>query len=156
MVPSTAFGFLCVGIGLALSSVRGADRRGPRLAVRVLAAVALALPVLTLFEYSTSVRLGVESWLGFDFSQPPDRYAGRMSAVTAACFLLLGTGLGALTWPGRWGSGLVRLAAGAALAMSWLALVAVSFDVSRLIDEPRFPAWPRSRSCCWQPAVQVC
>ena len=139
MVPSTAFGFLCVGIGLALCSVRGADRRAPRLAVRVLAAAALTLPVLTLFEYATNVRLGVESWLGFDFSQPPDRYAGRMSAVTATCFVLLGTGLGALTWPGRWASGLVRLAAGAALAMSWLALVAVSFDISRLIDEPRFP-----------------
>ncbi len=139
MVPSTAFGFVCVGVGLALASVRGADHRGRRLAVRVLAGLALVLPVLTLFEYGTDLRLGVESWLGFDFSWPPNRYAGRMSAVTAACFVLLGTALGALTWPGRWGPGLVRLAAGAALAMSWLGLVAVSFDVSRLIDEPRFP-----------------
>ena len=139
MVPSTAFSFLCVGIGLSLSSARLTAHRGGRLAVRSLAAVALVLPLLTLFEYATNLRLGVESWLGYDFSQPPDRYAGRMSAVTAVCFVLLATGLGALTWPGRWGSSLVRLAAGAALAMSWLALVAVSFDVSRLIDEPRFP-----------------
>ena len=139
MVPSTAFSFLCIGIGLALCYPHGAGSRGRRVAVRMLAAVALALPLLTLFEYASGVRLGVESWLGYDFSRPPDRYAGRMSAVTAVCFVLLATGLGALTWPGRWGSSLVRLAAGAALAMSWLALVTVSFDVSRLIDEPRFP-----------------
>jgi len=139
MVPSTAFGFLCVGVGLSLSSALGTDHRGGRLGVRVLAGISLILPVLTLFEYAFGVRLGIESWLGHDFSQPPDPYVGRMSAVTAVCFVLLGTGLGALTWPGRWGASLVRLAAGAALAMSWLALVAVSFDVTRLIDEPRFP-----------------
>jgi signal transduction histidine kinase len=139
MVPSTAFGFVCVGLGLALATALGAAHRGGRMAVRVLAGLSLVLPILTLLEYLFDMRLGIESWLGHDFAQPPDPYAGRMSAVTSVCFVLLGTGLGALTWPGRWGASVVRLAAGAALAMSWLALVAVSFDVSRLIDEPRFP-----------------
>jgi signal transduction histidine kinase/CheY-like chemotaxis protein len=138
MVPSTAFGFLWAGLGLALCSVFGTVDWRMRVAVRLLALATVILPVLSLFEYATNVRLGVESWL-VDFSHPPDRYAGRMSAVTASCFLLLGSGLAALTWSGRWASSLVRLTAGAALAMSWLALVAVSFDVTRLINEPRFP-----------------
>jgi signal transduction histidine kinase len=139
MVPSSAFGFVCAGAGLALASAFGPEHRSSRVVVRFLAGIGLVLPLLTLFEYASGTRLGVESWLGVDFSQPADAYAGRMSAVTSVCFVLLFVGLGALTWPGRWGASLVRLAAGAALAMSWLALVAVSFDVSRLSNEPRFP-----------------
>jgi signal transduction histidine kinase len=140
MVPSTAFSFTCVGLGLVAAATSSFERPIATLAVRALAAVVLVLPVCTLLEYVFGVRWGVESWLGFSFAADPvDPFAGRMSPVTSACFVLLGTALGALTWPSSWGPRLVRLAGGAALTISWLAVLAVSFDTSRLEDTPRFP-----------------
>ena len=71
MVPSTAFGFLCVGVGLVLASARGAEHRGGRLAVRVLAGLSLILPVLTLFEYAFEVRLRRRVLAGLRVRGPP-------------------------------------------------------------------------------------
>ncbi len=140
MVPSTAFGFVCVGLGLTgASRLRPGDRTGATF-VRVCALAALVIPVVTVAEYLFRVRVGVESWLGVSFAAtPPDPYTGRMSANTALCFLLLGIGLASLTWSGNWAARMVRLVGGAALTMSWLAVLAVSFDDSRLVDVPTFP-----------------
>ena len=140
MVPSTAFGFLCAGLGLVAASSRDPGRPLVSLAVRALALAAMVLPFATLLEYALGTRWGVESWLGVSFaSAPPDPYAGRMSAVTSASFLLLGTGLAALTLPEPRGPAIVRLAGGAALTVSWLAVLSISFDTTRISDEPRFP-----------------
>jgi signal transduction histidine kinase len=137
MVPSTAFGFLCVGAGLTAAAF---DRPAAVGVVRLLALAALVIPALTLVEYGAGVRLGVESWLGISFAaDPPDAYAGRMSPVTAVTFVLLSTALAALTWRGPWAARLVRHAGGGVLTISWLAVLAVSFEEARLADTPQFP-----------------
>jgi signal transduction histidine kinase/CheY-like chemotaxis protein len=138
MVPSTAFGFVCVGLGLSTASRAAASPAG-RAAVVLFAALALILPVFTLIEYALGVRLGVEAWPGLVPPEPVSAVAGRMSAITATCFVLLATALGALSGRGRWSASTVRLAAGATLAMSWLAAVALSVDPTRISDVPRFP-----------------
>src|SRR4029453_9954667 len=67
MVPSTAFGFVCIGLGLtAASRLRPGDRTGATF-IRVCALVALVVPVVTVAEYLFRVRVGVESWLGVSF-----------------------------------------------------------------------------------------
>jgi signal transduction histidine kinase/CheY-like chemotaxis protein len=140
MVPSSAFGFLCAGLALAVASSVGVERRSGAWVVRVLALATVALPLLTLTEYALDTRWFIEQWLLRSVqSSPMDPYAGRMSAMTSICFVLLGLALFALAWPGAWGAGAVRFAAGTALAMSWLALLTVSFDSDRLSDTPRFP-----------------
>jgi signal transduction histidine kinase/CheY-like chemotaxis protein len=140
MVPSTAFGYVCIGLGLTAAARLRADDRIGIATVRFFALAAAILPLFTVAEYLFRVRFGVESWLGVSFpADPPHPYAGRMSATTALSFLLLATGLGSLTWTASWATRLVRLAGGAALAMSWLAVLAVSFDDARLGDVARFP-----------------
>jgi two-component system CheB/CheR fusion protein len=140
MVPSTAFAFFCVGLGLISAARLRPGHRAATAAVRVFALAAIALPLVTVTEYLFQVRFGVESWLGVSFAtEPPDPYAGRMSAITALCFLLLGIGLASLTWAANWAARMVRFAAGSALTMSWLAVLAVSFDDSRLENVATFP-----------------
>lgn len=141
MVPSTAFGFLCAGIGLVFASIPPSDdRRSPRVAIRLLAAAMLVLPVATLLEYATGSRWGVEFWLGVPIpDQGLNPYAGTMSAMTSSTFVLLAIALGALTWRRRWASGTVQIAGGAALAVSWFAVLTLSFDQARITDQPRFP-----------------
>jgi signal transduction histidine kinase/CheY-like chemotaxis protein len=132
MVPATAFTFMAVGLGLAAFA---AEQRGLGLA---LAAAAAVLPLATTLEYATGARWGVESWTGVEFARD-DPFAGRMSPATALSTLLLAGGLGALAWPPPTGAALVRAAAGTTLAMSWLAVLAVSLDAARLADVPTFP-----------------
>ena len=140
MVPSTAFGFVCIGLGLTAAARLRADDRIGIATVRFFALASSILPLFTIAESLFRVRFGVESWLGVSFAaDPPDPYAGRMSATTALSFLLLATGLASLSWPANWATRLVRLAGGAALTMSWLAVMAVSFDDSRLGNIARFP-----------------
>jgi signal transduction histidine kinase len=140
MVPSTAFGFVCIGLGLTAASRLHANDRAGALIVRSLAFAASVLPLFTIAEYLFEGRYGVEAWLGVSFAADPlDPYAGRMSAITAMCFVLLSTGLAALTWPGDWAARVVRLVGGSALTMSWLAVLAVSFDETRLGNVARFP-----------------
>lgn len=135
MVPSTAFGFVCVGLGIAAFALDGPrSRRAPPM----LGLLAVVLPVATLVEYATAQRLGVENWLGIQFPAGSP-VAGRMSPVAALSMALVGVSLAALAWPGRLAQNAVRLAAGTALAVSWLAVLAISFDAARLTDAPNFP-----------------
>jgi two-component system CheB/CheR fusion protein len=125
---------------IVASMLLSRDRPGARLAIRVLATLMLILPVATLLEYATGSRWGVETWLGVPI---PDRdtnpYAGQMSAMTSATFVLLAAALGALTWRTSWAFAIVQIAGGAALAVSWFAVLTLSFDQARIIDQPRFP-----------------
>jgi signal transduction histidine kinase/ActR/RegA family two-component response regulator len=136
MVPSTAFSFVCVGLGIAAAAA--ASGRFVRWVVLVLAAIGASLPALTIFEYATGSRLGIESVLGIPFPAG-DSVAGRMSPLSSLSVTLLAASLAALVVPGRAGDSAVRIAAGTTLTMSWLAVLAVSFDATRLENLPTFP-----------------
>jgi CheY-like chemotaxis protein len=141
MVPSTAFGFVCAGLALTVASSVGVERRAGTWTVRALAPATIALPLLPLLEYALGARWFIAQWLMMPSTHgsPVDAYAGRMSAMTSTCLVLLGIALFALAWPGAWSAGAVRHAAGTTLAMSWLALLTVSFDADRISDTPTFP-----------------
>ena len=129
MVPSSAFAFLCAGLGVMLVSTLRPTDRSTRIAVRALAGAMLVLPVATLLEYASGTRWGVERWLGAPIPAAEGHpYAGRMSAMTSLAFVLLAVALGALTWSGQWAFRVVRVAGGAALAVSWFAVLAISFS----------------------------
>ncbi len=132
MVPGTAFGFLCIGLGLV------AFASGRLRLLLIAAGAAVALPVATLIEYAFDLRWGVESWLvvSLPLESP---VAGRMSPMAALSLALLATSVAALPWSSRWGEAAVRVGAGTALAVSWLAVLAVSFDATRLANAPNFP-----------------
>lgn len=138
MVPSTAFAFLCIGLALVVAGVATWPRW---LRMALAAALSLAggvLPVLTVVEYASGVRFGVEAWLGFSFqNQAP--YAGRMSPMTAGTLTLLCAAVALAPWPHRRAAHAAALAAGTTLLTSWLSLVALSLDAERLVNRPRFP-----------------
>ncbi|MGE0363969.1 MAG: ATP-binding protein [Vicinamibacterales bacterium] len=135
MVPGTAFSFLCIGTGIVAAAVGGRGGRGVAVAA---ALAALLFPVFSIAEYGSGARWGIESWLGVPF--PIDSaVAGRMSPLTALSLLLLAVALAALAWPSGPGPGAVRVAAGTTLAVSWLGVLAIAFDVGRLADVPSFP-----------------
>jgi signal transduction histidine kinase len=140
MVPGTAFGFACVGAALCIAGGRMAAGTADTAAIRALAGLSMVVPLLTTIEIVSGVRWGVESWFGAAFPLLPEgSVSGRMSPVTASCFLLIGTALMGLTIPGRFGTSAVGLAGGAALTMSWFAVLAVSFESTRLANLPAFP-----------------
>jgi signal transduction histidine kinase/CheY-like chemotaxis protein len=137
MVPATAA--CCVLTGLAVVVAAGHPRRRPNLlAARAIAALGLALPLLTFVEHVTGVRTGVEGWFGvsFDIASP---VAGRMSPLTSLCFIVLNGALVLLTLRTPRTLAIGRIAAGSILLTAWLALLAIAFDTGRLADVPRFP-----------------
>lgn len=136
MVPGTAFTFACLGLGLVAHAVGGERiaRYGPPL----LAAAAAMVPLLTLIEYGTGWRSGVERLLPGQFPAG-DPVAGRMSPVTSLATSTLALSLAGLRWNGGAAETIVRLAAGTTLTLSWLAVLALSFDATRLADRPAFP-----------------
>lgn len=138
MVPSSAFSFLCVGTALAVAGVSRWPRWVRACVVLGLAVVGAALPALTAVEYTTGIRTGLETWLGFTFDdQLP--YAGRMSPMTALNLSVLCGAVALTTLPGRAVLHAAAVAAGTTLLTSWLGLVALSLDTERLINRPQFP-----------------
>lgn len=137
MVPGTAFVFTCLGLGLLTHAAGGErlSRYGPAL----FAALAAVIPVLTLIEYATGWRFGVEHLIAGQFPAG-DPVAGRMSPVTSLATTTLALSLAGLRWRGAVAETIVRLAAGTTLTLSWLAVLALSFDASRLADRPGFPS----------------
>jgi signal transduction histidine kinase/ActR/RegA family two-component response regulator len=138
MVPSTAISFLFAGLALVYGSARWRPSHARVAVVGALAIGAAALPTLTLFEYVTGARLGLENWIGFTFSGDPS-VAGRMSPLASLCLVVLCVALVAVGSPGRISTQIAEIASGATLMVSWLAVLAVSFDTNRLFDAPRFP-----------------
>lgn len=103
-----------------------------------LAIAAAVVALATIHEYATGARSGLETWGGvWAFDDAP--YAGRMSPMASLVVLTLAVAVGAAVLPGRRAVTLARLAAGAALFASWLAILALSVDIGRLANEPRFP-----------------
>ena len=138
MVPATAMSLMLAGIAIVLAAKIGSHDR--RIAfVRACGCAALILPLLTLVEYFTGVRTGIENWFGIAFD-PSSEFAGRMSPLTAICFTALSLSIIAATIPGGEGVQTFALtASGATLLTAWLAIVTVAFDAGRLADVPRFP-----------------
>jgi len=138
MVPSSALSFVAIGVALAIEG--SASRRQPRTAgARSLIPIAAAvLPLLTLGEYLTGSRLGLESWLGIPFPLESPT-AGRMSPQTSLCFTVLAFALIALHVPRPAAVRCATIASSATLMLSWLAVLTVSFDTNRLLAAPRFP-----------------
>ena len=138
MVPSTAVSFLCAGLALVYGSARPRQSHARVAIVSVLAIAGAALPAMTLVEYLTGTRLGLENWIGFTFNGDPT-VAGRMSPLASLCLFVLCVALVAAGSPGPIATQVAEIASGAALMVSWLAVLAVSFDTNRLFDAPRFP-----------------
>lgn len=138
MVPSSAATFVLVGVALALESWRQQHATWQTPAIVFLAGASLVIPSITLFEHVAGVRTGVEHWLGFTFTGDV-ALAGRMSPLTSLCFAVLCLAVATLPLRGPKVSRFVRTASGAILMVSWLAVLAMSFDTSRLQDAPRFP-----------------
>ena len=136
MVPATAFTFVCVGFGLVAHGIAAPPTL--RLTVSVLALAAAWLPLWTLVEYLSGARFGWESVLGITFP-PGDPVSGRMSPVAALSLSLLAAGVAALGSTARTAEAVVRLTGGTTLAVSWLAVLAVSFEAQRLGNVPTFP-----------------
>ena len=136
MVPSTALCFAFLGTAIAVCST---DRRGLAATTSVALATAAAVVALAaIHEYATGSRSGLETWGGlWTFDAAP--YAGRMSPMASLVVLTLAVAVGAAVLPGRRAVTVARLAAGAALFASWLAILALSVDIGRLANEPRFP-----------------
>jgi len=137
MVPSSALSFVLIGVTLAMEG--RASRRQPRPSGASLLPIAAAiLPLLTVVEYLTGTRLGLESWLGISF--PLDSAtAGRMSPQTSLCFTVLVFALVALNVPRQGAIRCAQIASSAILMLTWLAVLTVSFDTNRLLAAPRFP-----------------
>jgi signal transduction histidine kinase/CheY-like chemotaxis protein len=138
IVPSTAICFLFAGLALVYGSASSRPSRSRVAIVSALAIVGAVLPAMTLFEYVTGTGLGFEHWIGFTFSGDP-AVAGRMSPLTSLCLVVLCLAVVAVGSPGRISTQIAEIASGATLMLSWLAVLAVSFDTNRLFDAPRFP-----------------
>ncbi len=136
MVPSTALCFAFLGTAIAVCST---DRRGlPATTSVALATAAAVVALATIHEYATGSRSGLETWGGlWTFDEAP--HAGRMSPMASLVVLTLAVGVAAAVLPGRRAVTVARLASGAALFASWLAILALSVDIGRLANEPRFP-----------------
>ncbi|MDO8680656.1 MAG: response regulator [Acidobacteriota bacterium] len=138
MVPSTAISFVFAGLALVYGSASGRPSHSRVAIVRALGIAGAVFPALTLFEYVTGTRLGLENWIGFTFAGDPT-VAGRMSPLASLCLVVLCVALVAVGSPGRMPTQIAEIASGATLMLSWLAVLAVSFDTNRLFDAPRFP-----------------
>jgi signal transduction histidine kinase len=137
MVPVTAASFVLIGVAVVLAA-RHQREHANLIAARAVALIATVLPLLTFMEYLTGIRTGLERWFGIPFD-PASAVDGRMSPLTSLCLLVLAISLVALTLPGHRAAVTARIAAGASLFTSWLAMIAVAFDAERLADAPRFP-----------------
>jgi len=132
MKPNTAITFLAVGTALWL-----ADRPSPpkRLTLS-LALFAMLMGGAAVFQDASGRDLGIDQWLFRDTDSAGTFAPGRMSPVTAICFMALGGSLLVSVSPG-W----ERLADGLALIASLLssiALVGYLFSVQALYAVPPF------------------
>lgn len=86
---NTALGLMLAGItvGIFLPS----RKRSDRMSTLVVACVLTTMGLLTMVEYLGKVNLGIDQWLFKDLDDPED--PGRMSPLTALCFILAGAAL---------------------------------------------------------------
>jgi len=83
----TAFALLLSGAGLAFTAA------GRRRAALLCAALVLLIAALVLMEYATARNFGIDELLGRDYLNLLTSHRGRMSPVSALCFLAIGLSL---------------------------------------------------------------
>jgi signal transduction histidine kinase/CheY-like chemotaxis protein len=137
MAAGTAMSFVFIGLALVLLS-RMRTEQVHLTAVRASALASIVIPVVTLVEYVTGWRTGIEGWLGVSFETMPT-FDGRMSPDASICFLVIGLTLAAMTVPSATARTVAALGAGATLLTTWMAILVVALDTARLNDVGRFP-----------------
>ncbi len=138
MVANTALAFVLTGIALAVAQGTDVPRWRAR-ATAVLISVVLAFAGLTLVEYLTGLRLGVEKWIVAPDDDGP--YAGRMSQQTAINFVLISAAILLVGSKRRYSGFVADTCALAVLLISWLALANYSYDITRLHNVARYPGF---------------
>ena len=123
MKANTAFSLLAASLALLTRARSGHGRSG--VAGDVLAVIALALPLITLAEWTFKVDLHIDQLLFIDLGTPKHGYPGRMSIATALCISLLAVGLVLLDRLTRVGQVLVILC----LVASLLGLLGYAYGV---------------------------
>ncbi len=132
MKVNTASAFLLAGLSLWLRRTERPRQWRSHLGTILAAAVAL-IGMLTLVEYAVGLDLGIDQILCRD---APDSVGtsspGRMSQITAVCFLLLGLALLLLDRSARWRLRPSEILAACAAFLALLALVGYVYGVSSL------------------------
>jgi PAS domain S-box-containing protein len=137
MKPNTALAFCLGGLSLFLflRPVEGANRRAINLSTVFAGAVA-SVGMLTLLEYATGFKLGIDELLFRDYagSSAP----GRMAPISAFNLVSLGLALVLLRFPKRtvW----VHALAGFTALASLIAIVGYSYGVAPLYQSGKFSA----------------
>lgn len=93
MKVNTAIGLMLVGLAMFLFQIKRTNK-WTRWLGRGLAALAVSIGLLTLYEYAFSQNLGIDQWL---FPEQPGAvltvYLGRMAISAAVCFVISGISL---------------------------------------------------------------
>ena len=87
MKMNVALCFILCGAGLTMTAKR---HNGAAIAF---AGTVVIIAVATLIEYGSNRGVGIDQLLVADYLTPPTAYPGRMSPLTAICFLLIGVGV---------------------------------------------------------------
>jgi len=91
---NAALGFVLCGAALVLITTQATPRTSARrLTAVALSAIAAALMLATLAEYRFDVSLGIDQLLIHDYLMPAIALPGRMSPLTASCFIFVAVGL---------------------------------------------------------------
>lgn len=85
---NTAICFILAGLALGASTLKRS-----RFVPQILGALAASVGGLTVLEYVTQSSLGIDQLFFHSDLATQVGYAGRMSAISAVCFLLIGLGL---------------------------------------------------------------
>ena len=119
MQYSAALGFILSGAALFLLTTRRKS-----LALWISGAVVL-FALLTLLEYVTNGNFGIDLLLYKPYFEAATAYPGRMSPLTASCFIFIGLGIILAGWENRWPR---RLAGSGLLACIVIIVAAVSLS----------------------------
>src|SRR6266542_964572 len=131
MKVNTALGFCYASISLWLLQ-NGENPSRRKLIGQFFAVLAIIVGFLSLNEYLFGWDLGIDRFFVKDLSALPSAFPGRMSPVTAICFVLIGVGL---LWIGS------KLSQHFSIGVACLALVALIgylFDYQALYQLPGY------------------
>jgi len=117
LVPSqrmTAVGFVLMGAALF------AGTRGHRVATVICTLVVLVQAILVCLEYALNISFGMDELLGHDYINIQTSHLGRMSPVTALCFLVSCVAVLAVAKPAlfRYGAAVCGILASVLIAVS--------------------------------------
>lgn len=120
MKVNTAAGFLLVGA--ALWQLSTGPRGRPGAIGTVCVAIIAMIAALTLAEYALEVDLGIDQAVFIDSARAPSSNPGRMSMVTAGCFLLFALGFATSGCAGKTGTAIFL---GSTVGGQWLSFMTI-------------------------------